>query len=69
MAELNTRVILSKNIKMDREYKNVLNFTENQMLNLIISNGHLVTQTTKASFINPTRSNKSTFYLFSMFTS
>lgn len=67
MAELITRVIISKGIKLDREYKNVLDFTENQMLSLMLSNNHLVAQTTKASFVNPTRSYKSSVYIFTMF--
>lgn len=67
MADLITRVIISKGIKLDREYKNVLDFTENQMLSLMLSNNHLVAQTTKASFVNPTRNNKSTIYIFTMF--
>lgn len=54
MAELNTRVILSKGIKLDRELKNVLNYTETEMLNLLTSQTHIVAQTNKASFINPT---------------
>ena len=68
MATLSTRVILAKGIKMDREYKNVLNYTENQMLSLLRSQTHLVREIATASFVNPTRNFTSTFYIFRMFT-
>ena len=54
MATLHTRVILSKNIKMDRDYKNVLDYTETNLLNLCRATGNLVAETTTAQFINPT---------------
>jgi hypothetical protein len=54
MATLHTRVILSKNIKMDRDYKNVLDYTETNLLNLCRASGNLVAETTTAQFINPT---------------
>lgn len=54
MSTLTTRVIISKNIKMDREYKHVLNFTEASMLALVRSQGHLVNEISNASFINET---------------
>ena len=50
---MNSRIILSKNIKMDREYVNVLNFTESQMVALCEQN--VVVQANNFSFI---RSNK-----------
>ena len=50
---MNSRIILSKNIKMDREYVNVLNFTESQMIALCEQN--VVVQSNNFSFI---RSNK-----------
>ena len=34
----NSRIILAKNINLDRNYKNVLNYTESQMLNLVNAN-------------------------------
>lgn len=37
-----TRVILSKNINLDKEYKEVLNYSEQQMLNLMQDNDHLI---------------------------
>ena len=54
MSTLSTRVIISKNIKMDREYKHVLNFTEASMLALVRAQGHLVNEISNASFINET---------------
>ena len=52
MSTLNSRVILSKNIKMDKNYKNVLNYSENTMLELLLSNNHLVNQDNTFQFIN-----------------
>ena len=34
----NSQVILAKNIKIDRSYKNVLTYTESQMLSLCQTN-------------------------------
>lgn len=47
----NSKIILAKNIKLDRNYKNVLNYTETQMLNLLNSSGHLVGTSNFNSFI------------------
>lgn len=52
MATLNNRVIISKNIKIDKNYKNVLNYSENNMLELLLSNNHLVNQDNTYQFIN-----------------
>lgn len=52
MAILNSRVIISKNIKIDKNYKNVLNYSENNMLELLLSNNHLVNQDNTYQFIN-----------------
>lgn len=38
MANRNSQIIMCKNIKLDREYKNVLNYTETQMLSLCRTN-------------------------------
>ena len=54
MATLTTKVILAKGIKMDRDYKNVVNYSESALLNLLQSNTHLVAQKNNASFVNPT---------------
>lgn len=52
MTTLNSRVILAKNIKIDKNYKNVLNYSENNMLELLLSNNHLVNQDSTYQFIN-----------------
>lgn len=46
---MNSKIILAKNIKMDRQYVNVLNYTENQMVDLCRQN--LVTSAENFSFI------------------
>ena len=51
---LNSKLILAKNIKLDRNYTNVLNYTENQMLSLLQSNNHLVDYDNNCSFLRPT---------------
>lgn len=50
---MNSRIILSKNIKLDRNYTNVLNFTESQMVNLCEQN--IVVQAENFSFIRSNR--------------
>lgn len=49
---MNSKIILSKGIKMDRNYNNVLNYTENQLLTLMQDNSHLVAYSNSYSFIN-----------------
>ena len=51
---MNSRVILSKNIKMDREYVNVLSYSESEMVTLCLQNK--VIESSNFSFI---RANKS----------
>lgn len=51
---MNSRIILSKNIKIDREYVNVLNFNELQMVALCEQN--IVVQASNFSFIRSNRS-------------
>lgn len=45
-----SKLIMSKNIKMDRSYTNVLDYTESQMLDLCVSN--MVNQMENASYLN-----------------
>lgn len=52
MATLNSRVIISRNIKVDKNYNNVLNYSENNMLELLLSENHLVRQDSTFQFIN-----------------
>lgn len=47
--EKNSRIIMSHNIKMDRSYKNVINYTEAQMVSLCETN--MVAQATDFTFI------------------
>ena len=47
----NSKVILSKNIKVDREMKNVLSYSPTQLLNLMGDNDHLVASDDHCSFI------------------
>lgn len=52
MATLNSRVIIARNIKIDKDYKNVLNYSESNMLDLVLNQNHLVNQDTTYQFIN-----------------
>lgn len=60
MATRNSRVILSKNIKMDSEYRNVLNITESDMITLMTSQDNLVYTDSTYSFL---REEKNTIYV------
>ena len=51
---MNSKIILAKGIKLDRNYNNVVNYTENQMLALLRSEGHFVKEKTDYSFIRGT---------------
>ena len=51
---MNSKIWLVKNIKMDRQYTNVLSYTEDQMLQLCQEN--LVAQADNYSFLRPTGS-------------
>ena len=46
-----SKIILSKKMLMDKNYKNVLNFTNEQILNIMQSNEHLVGKADDYSFI------------------
>lgn len=47
----NSKVILSKNIKVDREMKNVLSYSPTQLINLMTDSTHLVASDDHCSFI------------------
>lgn len=51
---MNSKIILVKNIHIDRQYTNVLSYTEAQMLELCRSQGHLVAQADNYSFLRNT---------------
>ena len=61
MAIRNSQIILAKNIKLDKDYKNVLNYTEGQMLSLLRSQNHIVASASDCSFIRPTGTIKTKF--------
>jgi len=52
--ELKSRIILCKGIKLDKEYVNVLSYTENDMLTLCRSQEHLIAESDDYSFIRNT---------------
>ena len=51
MAVRNSKVILSKNIKMDSEYRNVLNISEADMITLMSNSSNLVYTNSTYSFL------------------
>lgn len=53
---MNSKILLVKNIHIDRQYTNVLSYSEEQMLELCRSQGHLVAQADNYSFLRPTGS-------------
>lgn len=48
---MNSRIILAKGIRIDREYKNVLSYSEASMLNLLQDENHIVVFSYNYSFI------------------
>lgn len=57
MAILNSKIILAKGIKMDREYNNVLSFGTNQILNILNSTSHYVNSSNTFAFIGGNNTN------------
>lgn len=57
--ERNSKIILCKNIKLDKNYNNVLNYTEQQMLALV--NANKVVESNSYSFIRPNGTIKTQF--------
>ena len=51
---MNSKIILVKNINTDKEYTNVLSYSENDMLALCRSEGHLIAEANDYSFIRQT---------------
>lgn len=51
MMALNSRIILAKNINFDKNYKNVLYCSTNDLLILLRNESHFVSEKTKYSFI------------------
>lgn len=61
---MNSKIILCKNINIDKEYINVMNYTEEQLLNLITSNDHLVARSDTYSFIRASENRISTGFTY-----
>lgn len=57
MAILNSKIILAKGIKMDREYNNVLSFGTNRILEILNSNTHYVNSSNTFAFIGGNNTN------------
>lgn len=53
---MNSKIILVKNISIDKEYTNVLSYSENDMLSLCRSQNHYIAEANDYSFIRQTRS-------------
>ena len=51
---MNSKIILAKNINIDSDYNNVLSYSENDMLSLLRSQGHLIAEASNYSFLRPT---------------
>ena len=51
-----SKIILSKGIKVDRNYNNVLSYTNTDMLDLMRDEDHLVAYDDRCSFLHPTKS-------------
>lgn len=60
---MNSKIILARGIKVDREYSNVLSYTEQQMVNLCLSNQ--ISQADDYSFIRQNRNSISTHFTYS----
>lgn len=52
---MNSKIILAKNIKLDKDHKNVLNYTESQMLDLLNNSNNIVATNNSFSFIRNER--------------
>ena len=53
---MNSKIYLAKNIKLDKNYKAVLNYSESSMLSLITNDSNLVYAESNAQFIRDTKS-------------
>ena len=60
-----SKIYLCKDINVDNEYTNVLNYTVQQMLDLCTSNAHLVASATNYSFIRETENTISVGFTYS----
>ena len=52
---MESKIIIAQGIKLDNDYKNVLSYTQQEMLNLVSSNDHKLAMATNYSFIRQER--------------
>ena len=53
MSNRNSRLILAKGIKLNKKYTEVLSYSEQEMITLLRTNIHLVSETSNFSFLRP----------------
>lgn len=53
---MNSEIIIAKNINIDKNYNNVLDYTESEMLSLLNSNSHFVNKASDYQFVRPQNS-------------
>lgn len=53
MGELKSQIILAKNIKMDKDYNNVIDYNENQIIELMQKTEHYVNSANDYQFLRP----------------
>lgn len=56
MGDLKSQIILAKNINIDKDYVNVLNYSENEMITLLNSTNHFVNSASDYQFLRPQNS-------------
>lgn len=61
----NSKILLCKGIKLDKSYKNVLSYTNTQMLNLCMNDAHLIKSADNYSFIKKGINNINTSFSYS----
>ena len=52
-SKRNSIIILAKNINMDKEYQNIIDYSENELVSLCENNNHLVAKQNNYSFLKP----------------
>ena len=59
-----SKILLCKNIKLDKNYNNVLNYSEQQLLTLCSDSSHLIAQKNDYSFIRESKNTISTDFAY-----
>ena len=59
-----SKILLCKNIKLDKNYNNVLNYSEQQLLSLCSDSSHLISQKNDYSFIRESKNTISTDFSY-----